>query len=68
MKKIRFSNDLKRSLMDLRAKLGPEISNDIMANSLGKDGCGGICKFTCSYWCKPIGAGQTTGEIPMEPQ
>ena len=68
MRKITFNDDLKESLKELRTKLGPGMSKEMMANSLGTDGCGGVCKFTCSYWCSPTGPGQTADRIFPEPQ
>ena len=51
MKKITFDDDLKDHLKILREKLGIIISNEKMEHVSGSDGCGGICKFTCSYHC-----------------
>ena len=51
MKKIRFDNDQRRYLIDLRKKLGPALSDKNMTK-IGAAGCGGVCYITCSYWCR----------------
>jgi hypothetical protein len=51
MKKIRFNPELKGSLKDLREKLGPSVSDENMVEVVA-GGCGGVCKITCSWYCR----------------
>ena len=66
MKKILFEAELKGSLKKLRAKLGPEISNEKMFKVVASSYCGALCKHSCSYWCSPIGLGQESHLLPPE--
>lgn len=57
MKKLTIDGETLNFLRDLREKLGRVIPGEKMSKIVG--GCGGVCKVTCSYWCSPIGTGQT---------
>jgi hypothetical protein len=68
MAKITFDSELTNHLKGLRKELiGSEMSDEFMVLVHGGDeGCGAYCQVTCSYWCKPIGSGQTDNQEPPE--
>ena len=66
MKKIIFNQELKNNLKDLRKDLGFVISDRSMDKIFAGDGCGGICKYSCSYYCREDYEGQEIVIIPIK--
>ncbi|MDQ1353627.1 MAG: hypothetical protein QG657_3933 [Acidobacteriota bacterium] len=67
MKKLTINAELRNGLKNLREKLGPTIPDDTMAQ-LVAGGCGGVCKITCSWWCRADIVSEEIGQDPLPPK
>jgi hypothetical protein len=64
MKTLNFDAKLRQAIKDLSEKLVTDISEGKMTQVVAGDGCGGVCKVTCSWYCRPD---IVTSEIEMDP-
>lgn len=53
-RKLKVSKEVELHLEEMRAVLAPLPEDDIsLSREIGGDGCGGYCRYTCSYFCRP---------------
>lgn len=51
--KLELDNSVVLRLKEMRNLLaGIPIDDVYLGQSKGGDGCGGVCRFTCSYYCR----------------
>jgi len=69
MKKIIFTSQLTTSLKDLLESVSQGIPEEKLSKVVAGDGCGGICRFTCSWNCRQApDQNITTGPPPWPNQ